>query len=99
MKIKKGDNCIVIAGNDKGKTGKILEVLVSANRVVVEGVNVKKKHTRARTRGEKGQVAEFPMPIHMSNVMLVEGKKRTRIGAKVVNGKNVRIAKKSGKEI
>jgi large subunit ribosomal protein L24 len=99
MKIKKGDNCIVIAGNDKGKTGKILDVFSDTNRVVVEGVNVKKKHTRAKTRGEKGQIAEFPMPIHMSNVMLMDGKKRTRIGSKVVAGKRVRIAKKTGKEI
>ncbi len=99
MKIKKGDNCIVIAGNDKGKTGKILDVFADTNRVIVEGVNIKKKHTRAKTRGEKGQIAEFPMPIHMSNVMLMEGKKRTRIGAKKVSGKNVRIAKSSGKEI
>ncbi len=99
MKINKGDNCIVIAGNDKGKTGKVLEIFASANRVVLEGVNVKKKHTRAKSRGEKGQIAEFPMPIHMSNVMLVEGKKRTRIGTKVVSGKKVRISKKTGKEI
>lgn len=99
MKIKKGDNCIVIAGNDKGKTGKILEVFVDANRVVVEGVNVKKKHTKSKARGERGQIAEFPMPIHMSNVMLVEGKKRTRFGSKVVAGKRVRVATKSGKEI
>lgn len=99
MKIKKGDNCIVIAGNDKGKTGKVLEIFSSTNRVILEGVNVRKKHTKAKTRGEKGQIAEFPMPIHLSNIMLVEGKKRTRISTKVVSGKKVRISKKSGKEI
>ncbi|MDD5437969.1 MAG: 50S ribosomal protein L24 [Patescibacteria group bacterium] len=75
--IKKGDMVAVIAGKDKGKTGKVLQTFPKLNRVVVEGVNSSKRHLRARRSGEKGQVVEFSMPIHASNVMLLDasGKK------------------------
>lgn len=67
----------IIAGKDKGKTGKVVQTFPQLNRVVVEGVNVCKKHLRSRRTGEKGQVVEFSMPIHASNVMLMDaaGKK------------------------
>ena len=101
MKLKKGDNIIVIAGKDKGKTGKIVRVLVSKNRVVVEGVNVMKKHQRPRKSGEKGQTLSIAMPLHASNVMIVDpkGGKATRIGKKLVGGKMVRVARGSNQEI
>ena len=68
MKIKKGDNVIIITGKDKGKKGKIARVLVSENKVIVEGANMMKKHQRPRKSGEKGSMKDIEMPIHASNV-------------------------------
>jgi len=68
MKIKKGDNVIVIAGANKGKKGKVMRAIPSENKVVVEGVNVHKKSRKATKRGEQSQVLEIAMPIHVSNV-------------------------------
>ncbi|MEK7113585.1 MAG: 50S ribosomal protein L24 [Patescibacteria group bacterium] len=68
MKIKKGDNVLVITGKDKGKKGKIASVLKSKDRVVVEGINMMKKHQRPKKSGEKGSVMSVAMPIHVSNV-------------------------------
>lgn len=68
MKIKKGDNVIVIAGASKGKKGKVLKAIPSENKVVVEGVNVHKKSRKAMKKGEQSQVLEIAMPIHVSNV-------------------------------
>jgi large subunit ribosomal protein L24 len=68
MKIKKGDNVIVIAGGSKGKKGKVLKAFPTLNQVVVEGVNMKKKSMKARTRGGKGSIIELAMPINVSNV-------------------------------
>jgi large subunit ribosomal protein L24 len=68
MKIKKGDNVIIITGKDKGKKGKIAHVLVKENKVVVEGANMMKKHQRPRKSGEKGSMRDIEMPIHVSNV-------------------------------
>ena len=68
MKIKKNDNVIIITGKDKGKKGKIAKVLVSQNKVIVEGVNIMKKHQRPRKSGEKGAIKNIEMPIHASNV-------------------------------
>ena len=101
MKIKKNDNVIVITGKDKGKTGKVLQALPKADRVVVEGINMKKKHKRAKKSGLKGEVITFAAPVHVSNVMIEDpkGKKGTRVGYKLINGKKVRIAKKSGSDI
>ncbi len=79
MKIKKNDNVIVIAGKDKGKTGKIARAFPAKDLVIVEGVNMKKKHQRATKSNSKGQIVEKPMPVHVSNVMLLEGKKRVRV--------------------
>jgi large subunit ribosomal protein L24 len=68
MKIKKGDNVIVIAGSSKGKKGKVVKAIPSENKVVVEGVNMRKKSRKATKRGEQGQILEIAMPIHVSNV-------------------------------
>jgi len=99
MKIKKNDNVIVIAGKDKGKTAKVVRAFPKDDLIVVEGVNMKKKHERARKSNSKGQIVEKAMPIHVSNVMLVEGKKRVRVGKKMIGEKLVRISRKTGKEI
>ncbi|MEI6528312.1 MAG: 50S ribosomal protein L24 [bacterium] len=99
MKIKKNDNVIVIAGKDKGKTGKVIVAFPREDKVIIEGVNMKKKHQRATKANSKGQIVEKALPIHVSNVMILEGKKGVRIGKKEIGGKNVRISKKTGKEI
>lgn len=101
MKLKKGDKVIIIAGKDKGKKGGILEVLPRVNRVIVEGANISKVHQKSRTKSTAGQIVERAMPIHASNVMIVDPKKneRTRVGIKEIAGKNVRITKKSGSEL
>lgn len=79
MKIKKNDNVIVIAGKDKSKTGKVLTAFPGDDMVIVEGVNMKKKHQRATKSNSKGQIVEKALPIHVSNVMLLDGKKRIRV--------------------
>ena len=68
MKIKKGDNVKLITGKDKGKSGKIVRVLVKENKVIVDGLNMMKKHQRPRKSGEKGSMVNIAMPIHASNV-------------------------------
>ncbi len=99
MKIKKNDNIIVIAGKDKGKSAKVVRAFPKTNLIVVEGINLKKKHQRANKSNSKGQIIEKAMPIHVSNVMLVEGKKGVRVGKKIMGDKKVRISRKTGKEI
>src|SRR5262249_835888 len=97
MNIKKGDNVIVTKGKDAGKKGKVLAVLVKKNQILVEGLNMKKRHVKP-TRTSKGSTIEMSHPIMRANVALLDPKsgKATRIGAKDVNGKKVRVAKKSG---
>jgi len=98
MNLVKGDTVIVIAGRDKGKTGVIQKVLPETNRVVVENVNLRKKHRKPTQANPEGGILEIYAPIDASNVMLVDPKtkKPTRIGHKIVKGKKVRVAKKSG---
>jgi large subunit ribosomal protein L24 len=72
MKLKKGDNVKIIAGKDKGKSGKIVRVLVKLNKVIIDGANMSKKHQRPRKSGEKGSMMNIAMPIHASNVKKVE---------------------------
>ena len=98
MKIIKGDKVVVIAGKDKGKTGVVQAVYPKKNKVVVEGVNVHKKHKKPTQQNAEGSIVEVYAPIDASNVMLVDPKtkKPTKIGHKVVKGKKVRVAKKSG---
>ena len=101
MKIKKGDNIIVIAGKDKGKKGKVVRALPADSKVVVEGGNMRKKHQRAGKGRQKGQIIDIAMPIHISNVMIEDPKtgKPTRVGKRIAGGKRIRIAKKSGTEL
>ena len=98
MNLKKGDNVIVIAGHDKGKTGTIQKVIPESNRVVVENVNLRKKCKKPTQANPDGGIVEIYAPIDASNVALVDPKtkKPTKIGHKIVNGKKVRVAKKSG---
>ena len=101
MNIKKGDKVIVTKGKDAGKTGKILNVFKKTNLVLVEGLNLKKRHQKATTKGGKGQTVELSYPFSRSNVALLDPKsgKATRLGSKEVNGKKIRVAKKSGQEV
>lgn len=102
MKIKTGDKVKVLTGKDSGKTGKVIQILKNKKNnqtlVVVEGVNLLKKHMRARRQGEKGQVIELPAPLHVSSVMLLDPKsgKATRVGFKQEGNTKKRIAKVSG---
>lgn len=100
LHIKKGDKVIVIAGSYKGKTGEVMEIFPHKNRVIVEEVNVVKKHMKP-TNDSPGGINEIPAPIHISNVMLVDPKsgEATRIGRKVEGDKIVRYSKKSGEII
>ncbi len=98
LKIKKGDTVKVIAGEEKSKTGVVKEVLVKENRVVVEGVNLVKKHTKPSAKNPQGGIVSFEASIHISNVMLLaDGKTATRVGRKEVDGKLKRFAKKTDK--
>lgn len=102
LHVKKDDIVIVITGKDKGKKGRVLAAYPRENRVLVEGVNIVKRHTRPNPKNPQGGIIEREAPIHASNVMLVDPKtgKPTRVGYKVLeNGKKVRIAKRSGAQI
>ncbi len=100
MKIKKNDTVQVIAGKDKGKTGTVLKVIPEDNRVVVEGVAIAKRHTKAKD-GQVGRIVERPMSIHASNVMILDPdtKKPTRIRIEKKDGERIRVAVKSGKTL
>jgi large subunit ribosomal protein L24 len=101
MRIKKGDKVVVITGRDKGKTGEVLRVLTDEGRVLVQGVNVVKRHTRPSGMNQGG-IIEKEAPIHVSNVAHIDPKtdKPTRVGFKFVEGdRKVRYAKRSGEVI
>ncbi len=101
MKIKKGDNVLVTAGKNRGKKGKVLRAFPREDRVVVEGVNIRKKHVKAKRAGQKGQIVEMPAMFSVSAVKLICGKcgKATRVGHMVTGKKKMRICKKCGAEI
>lgn len=101
MLVKTGDKVVVISGKEKGKEGTVLSVDAKNNRVVVKGLNMIKKHEKPSQTNQNGGVVETEGSIHASNVMLVdpESGKPTRVGFQIVDGKKVRIAKKSGKAI
>ena len=116
LKVKKGDTVLVIAGKDKGAKGKVIQAYPERNRVLVEGVNRIKKHTKVINQGGRagntGGIITTEAPIHISNVMLIEGKGVTRIGFKRVEvdkrrpdgstykaNRSVRISRKTGEEI
>jgi large subunit ribosomal protein L24 len=101
MKLKKGDNVLVISGKDRGRTGKILDVFPKERNIVVEGMNIHKKHTKARRQGQKGQKIEVPARFDSSNVKIICPKctKAVRIGCKITPDKKYRICKKCGEEL
>ena len=102
LHIKKGDTVYVNSGEDKGKTGVVLKVLVKENRAVVEGVNMVSKHTKPSAKNPQGGIVKMEAPIHISNLNVVDPKtgKATRIGRKMSSeGTLVRYSKKSGEEI
>ena len=102
LHIKKGDTVIVNAGDDRGKQGRVVRVLVSKNKAVVEGVNVVSKSTKPSAKHPQGGIVKMEAPIHVSNLSLIDPKigKATRIGRRVnENGVKVRYSKKSGEEI
>ncbi len=100
MKIRKGDNVVVTTGRDKGKSGSVLRVFPTENRLLVQGVNMVKRHTKPRA-GQQGGIVEKENPIHASNVALSDPKdnKPTRVGFKIVDGRKVRFARRSGEII
>ena len=103
MKIKKGDTVQIIAGKDKGKTGTILTALPKTEQVIVEGMNVVKKHQKNRRTRSQGQIIEKSLPMHVSNVALLEGDKTVRVGYNIEGEgekrKKVRVARPSGKKL
>lgn len=98
MKIKKDDNVIVVSGKDKGKTGKVLRAFPRENKVIVSDVNIIKVHKRPTKAGSKGQIIDKTMPIHVSNVMIVDPKtsKPSRISIKRTDEGRTRVSTKSG---
>ncbi len=99
--IKKGDTVYVNAGNDKGKTGKVLTVIPEKDRAIVEGVNMVSKHTKPNSKQPQGGIIKQEASIHISNLNLIDPKsgKATRVGYRMDGDKKVRYAKKSGEEI
>ena len=101
MRITKGDNVQVLSGNDKGKTGEVLEVIPKANKVVVKGVNIRKKHVKARRQGEESGIisVECSIPVSKVNVVCPKCGKATRVGYSIEKDKKVRICKKCGTKL
>lgn len=101
LKIKKGDNVVVVSGRDKGRTGEVLRVFPAEGRVLVQGVNIAKRHTKPRM-GEPGGILEKELPLHISNVAHVDpaSGRPTRVGYKLLgDGRKVRFARRSGEVI
>ena len=100
MKIKKGDMVKIISGNDKGKTGRIIKVFLSKDRILVEGINIVKKHSRPSQENPQGAILEKELSIHVSNAMYLNGNNPTKIGIKRVKGGNkTRFSKLTNKDI
>ncbi|MEX0504460.1 50S ribosomal protein L24 [Alphaproteobacteria bacterium LSUCC0719] len=100
FKIKKGDEVVVTTGRDKGRRGEVIEVRRSENRVLVQGCNIVKRHTRA-TQTNPGGIVNKEAPLHISNVSLIDpdSGKATRVGYEIKDGKKIRIARRSGKAL
>lgn len=101
MKLKKGDTVLITKGKYRTRKGKVIRVFPQESRVLIEGVNIIKKHVRPKRSGEKGQVVEMPAPIHISKMKLVckDCGKATKVGYKIVGKEKYRICKKCGKEM
>lgn len=107
MKIRKNDNVIVISGNDRGKTGKVLKVFPKNFRVIVEGINLRKRHTKPSQKNTQGGIIEKEAPIHASNIMLLDPKTNepTRLGSQIILDENTgkkkraRISRSTGEMV
>lgn len=101
MKIRKGDNVQVLSGNDKGKTGEVLEVIPNTQKIIVKGINIRKKHVKPRKQGEEGGIIPVECAIHSAKVNVVCPKcgKATRIGYAVEKDEKVRVCKKCGAKL
>ncbi len=107
MKIRKNDNVLVIAGNDNGKTGKVLKVFPKTSRIIIEGINLRKRHTKPNQKNPQGGILEKEAPIHVSNVMILDptNNEPTRIGSQIIldekTGKKkiARVSKATGEMI
>lgn len=98
MRIKKGDNVMVMVGRDKGKTGKIVRVFPRENKIIIAGLNLKKSHQRPNKNRQKGQIVEKSLPFSASSVMILDPKsgRPTRVGRLLIDGQWRRVAKRSG---
>ena len=101
MRIKKGDTVKVLSGNDKGKTGEVLEVIPKTEKIIVKGINIRKKHVKPRRQGEEGGIIPVECPVNIAKVNVVCSKcgKATRVGYSVEKDEKVRICKKCGAKI
>ncbi|PIV12779.1 MAG: 50S ribosomal protein L24 [Candidatus Nealsonbacteria bacterium CG03_land_8_20_14_0_80_36_12] len=101
MKIKKGDTVLIISGKDRSRKSKVIRALPKERKIVVEGINLRKKHIKPKKSGEKGQIISFPAPLDISNVKLICPKcgKVAKVGYKIVSNKKHRICKKCGGDI
>jgi|SRR3982751_6088284 len=100
LRLKKGDIVKVISGESKGQQGRILEIITTERRALVEGVNVVKRHTKPNSKAPQGGIVDKEAPVHISNLMLIDGKGNvTRVGKREEDGKNVRYSKASGETI
>ena len=102
MTVRKGDNVLILSGKDKGKEGKVLRVIPSADKVVVEGLNIRKRHERPTRQAPQGGVVETPAPLDRAKVMVICGScnKPARIGTKIADsGERVRVCRKCGAEL
>lgn len=101
MKIKKGDNILIISGKDKGRMAKVLRSFPKEGKILVEGINTRQKHVKPKRQGEKGQVIKVPSPLNVSNVKFVCPKcgKAVRVGYKIEKDKKYRVCKKCKSEV
>ncbi len=101
MKIKKNDQVLIISGKDRGRKGKVIEALPKQGRLIIEGINLRKKHVKPKKSGEKGQIVETPAPLNVSDVKLICPKcgKAVRTRYKVEGKKKYRACKKCGQEV
>jgi len=100
MKIRKGDTVQIISGTDAGKVGRVIKVYLDRDRILVEGINIVKKHTRPSQDNPQGGIIEKEASIHVSNTLLMASGKPTKVGYKILeDGKKIRVAKKTGEVI
>jgi large subunit ribosomal protein L24 len=99
FKIKTGDFVRVISGDHKGEEGKVVKMIFATNRAIVEGANMVSKHRKPSANNPQGGIEKIEAPIHVSNLMLVEGGKTVRVGYRIEDGKKIRFSKKSDKAI